>query len=454
MRGRLQKIISSHGIASRRRAEALIVAGRVCVNGEIAGLGQSADLNVDKITVDGIAIGAPADPVYIMLNKPCGFLTTTYDERGRKTVMSLIGDIGTRVYPVGRLDLDTEGLLLFTNDGHFANIIMHPSGNTSKTYEITVDIESEVAAKRLSREFVIDGAKVKAQGVWAKKTTNDNVVVITIAEGRNRQIRKMCSECNIKVIHLVRTSIGFLSINKLKTGQWRHLTSEEVHKFMPNKNIAIDGPAGSGKSSLAKRVAKHFNLIYVDTGALYRTIALYIFRKGISSKNTHAIVSVLPEISVMIKHDDSGNQRMLLCDEDVTDLIRTPEVSLLASDVSAIPEVRDFLFDLQRNIAATKDVVMDGRDIGTVILPDAAVKIFITASVQERARRRFLELEEKGSSISYDDVLSQMISRDKQDSERDIAPLVAAEDAITLDTSELDFEQSFEALCSLIKDKI
>ena len=220
---------------------------------------------------------------------------------------------------------------------------------------------------------------------------------------------------------------------------------------MENKSIALDGPAGSGKSTLAKRVAEHFGLVYVDTGALYRSIGLFVLRSGISSKDEESIIASLPKISVEMEYDAEGVQRMILCGDDVTDDIRLPEVSVYASDVSAIPKVRDFLLSMQRNMAKKYDVIMDGRDIGTVILPCAGLKIFITADVDARAKRRYTELVERGVKTTYDDVLREMKLRDKNDSERATAPLKPADDGVILDTTELDLEQSFEAICRLVE---
>ena len=219
------------------------------------------------------------------------------------------------------------------------------------------------------------------------------------------------------------------------------------------KSVALDGPSGAGKSTLAKRVAEHFGFIYVDTGALYRCVGLFVLRNNVSSKDELGICALLSRIELEMKYDMAGTQRMLLNGEDVTDAIRQPEVSTYASDVSAIPRVRTFLLSMQRDMADKYDVVMDGRDIGTVVLPSAGLKIFITADAEARAKRRHLELQEKGFDTTLDEVLTEMNSRDKNDSERAIAPLKAAEDAVTLDTTDLNLDESFMALCKLISGK-
>ena len=223
---------------------------------------------------------------------------------------------------------------------------------------------------------------------------------------------------------------------------------------MERCSVAIDGPAGAGKSTLARKAAKHFGLIYVDTGALYRCVGLYALRNGVSSSDEAAVCNLLPEIKLEMKYNDRGVQRMLLCGEDVTDAIRLPEVSKYASDVSAMQPVRDFLLFMQRDIPSRHNVIMDGRDIGTVIMPDAGLKVFLTAAPRTRAHRRFLELKEKGVDTSFDKVLTEMNSRDKNDSERSAAPLRAAEDAVILDTTELDLEESFSAICDLIAGRL
>ena len=216
--------------------------------------------------------------------------------------------------------------------------------------------------------------------------------------------------------------------------------------------IAIDGPGGAGKSTVAKSVAKELGIIYVDTGALYRTIGLYMMNNGIDPKDAPNVAAALPNFKLELKFVD-GKQTVLLDGEDVGDRIRTPEASMAASAVSAIKEVREYLLETQRSIAAKNSVIMDGRDIGTVILPDAEVKIFLTASPEARAKRRHKELLAKGQNVSYEQVYTEMVERDKNDSTRDIAPCVQAEDAVLLDNSNLDFEGTVNAVLEIVKKK-
>lgn len=216
--------------------------------------------------------------------------------------------------------------------------------------------------------------------------------------------------------------------------------------------VAIDGPAGAGKSTIARAAAKALGFIYVDTGALYRSIGLNAIRNDVDLADANAIENSLEGMKVELAFDTQGAQIVLLNGEDVSSLIRTPEVSMSASKVSAVPKVRAFLLDLQRNMAKTQSVIMDGRDIGTVVLPNADVKIFLTASPEIRAKRRYDELIEKGQEVKYEDVLADVIERDYNDSHREIAPLKPAEDSKLADTSGLTLEESIELIINIIKE--
>ncbi len=218
--------------------------------------------------------------------------------------------------------------------------------------------------------------------------------------------------------------------------------------------IAIDGPSGAGKSSLARRCAAAFDFIYVDTGAIYRTVGLAALRRGIDRRDEETVKALLPELAIEMRYNETGEQRMYLNGEDVSREIRLPEISICASDVSALPAVRAFLLDMQRKMAREHNVIMDGRDIGTVVLPDAELKIFLTASAEARAERRLKELQAKGVRASFEGVLRDIQYRDEQDSNRAAAPLRAAEDAVTVDTTEIDFEESFRLLCSVIRERL
>ena len=217
--------------------------------------------------------------------------------------------------------------------------------------------------------------------------------------------------------------------------------------------VAIDGPAGAGKSSVAKAAAKELGFVYVDTGAIYRTIALYVLRQGVAPQDAAGVEGLLPQIEIGMEYTDQG-QKMILNGEDVTGLIRTPEVSMATSTCSAIPAVRAFLLQLQRDLAEKNNVLMDGRDIGTVVLPHAQLKVFLTASPQERARRRVLQLEESGRKADYEAILRDIQQREYQDSHRETAPLRPAEDSVLVDTSGVTFEESVRRLVELVRERL
>lgn len=219
-------------------------------------------------------------------------------------------------------------------------------------------------------------------------------------------------------------------------------------------SVAVDGPSGAGKSTLAKALAAELGILYVDTGALYRTIGVYMSRHGIDSGDSAAVIAALPQLHIAMRYDDEGLQRMELNGEDVTAAIRLPEVSMYASAVSAIPEVRDYLLELQRSFARKSSVIMDGRDIGTVVLPNAQVKIFLQAAVEIRAHRREKELRERGTPRPFEQVLAEMKERDYNDTHRATAPLRPAEDAVVVDTGELNFQESFERLLEIIRERV
>lgn len=217
--------------------------------------------------------------------------------------------------------------------------------------------------------------------------------------------------------------------------------------------VAIDGPSGAGKSTIARKCAETFGFLYVDTGAIYRTVGLAARRRGIDPRDTKAVTDMLPALDIELFHANDGLQHMRLNGDDVTSEIRLPEISLYASHISAHPEVRAYLMEMQRGLSRTHNVIMDGRDIGTVVLPDAQLKIFLTASSRARAERRLLELQQKGQNVSFEEVLRDIELRDKNDSERAAAPLRAAEDAVLVDTTELSFAESCEKIAGLIKER-
>lgn len=233
MKERIQKLIAARGIASRRAAEQMILDGRVTCNGTICTLGQTADPDVDHILIDGKPLPETQKHVYIMLNKPKGYVTTVSDEKGRKNVVQLVAECGSRVYPVGRLDMDSEGLLLLTNDGYFANRVMHPKHEINKTYAVTVTGYCEENLKRLGRRITLDGYRIQKPDVTVISVDQASAQLeITIHEGRNRQVRRMCAAAGMRVKRLIRIQEGTLSLGDLSAGQWRYLTPKEIEMII------------------------------------------------------------------------------------------------------------------------------------------------------------------------------------------------------------------------------
>ena len=230
MTERLQKILASRGVASRRKAEEMITQGRVTCNGQLAHLGDSADPDTDEILLDGKPLPSHNNHVYIMLNKPRGFVTTLSDEKGRRNVAELVADCGTRVYPVGRLDMDSEGLLLFTNDGDFANMLMHPRHEIEKTYKVLVNGYKPGSEELLRRPITLDGYTIRPPKVVLHSEKGDSAIfLVTIHEGRNRQVRRMCQAAGMSVVRLRRIAEDNLELGDLPLGKWRHLTTDEVN---------------------------------------------------------------------------------------------------------------------------------------------------------------------------------------------------------------------------------
>ena len=229
MKERIQKILSARGVASRRKAEEMILAGRVCCNGSVCALGDTADPEVDRITIDGNPLPQPGERIYIMLHKPRGYVTTLSDEKGRKNVTELVTDCGQRVYPVGRLDMDSEGLLLLTNDGDFANALMHPRHQVDKCYRVTVTGYTEDGFAALCQPVTLDGYTIRKPEVACIRASGTNAeLLVTIHEGRNRQVRRMCAMAGMEVRRLIRIREGSLVLGELPPGAWRYLTDREV----------------------------------------------------------------------------------------------------------------------------------------------------------------------------------------------------------------------------------
>jgi len=459
---RLQKVLAQAGVASRRACEELIRQGRVQVNGQVVTeLGTKVDPNLDEISVDGAPISGPVKKVYLILNKPPGYISTVHDPWGRPTVLDLIPHQG-RLYPVGRLDAESEGLLLLTNDGELTHLLTHPRYEHEKEYLVLVkghptdavlsqlrrgvDLEEgRTAPAKVSRTSQKEGLETPPGTTWLR---------IVIHEGRKRQIRRMCAAVGHPVQRLIRVRMGPIKLGNLPIGGHRPLSAKEVRRLrLPDKaeqaltkpsTIAIDGPAAAGKSTIAGLLAEHLGYTYLDTGVMYRAVTWVALERGLDIADEETITALARKIKIDVTRPtvEDGRQYTVHADgTDVTWQIRRPEVDANVSPVSAYPGVRAALTTQQRRIGQKGAIVMVGRDIGTVVLPDADLKIYLDASVEERARRRYLEVRQRGQPAEYEKILGAMRRRDKIDSEREAAPLRPADDAIIVDTDGLSIEK-------------
>jgi cytidylate kinase len=490
---RLQKILAQAGLGSRRACEELIAAGRVTVDGRvITEPGTKVDSEAARIHVDGQPIAAQRFR-YIMLHKPAGYLSGPDPRAGYPSWLELV-QAPERLFAVGRLDVDSEGLLLLTNDGELANRLIHPRYEQPKTYLVQVEgVPNPRKIRRMQHGVMLDdGPTAPAQvellqeapfgergGRGAEKQTQRPTtrLKITIHEGRKRQLRRMVELLGHPALRVVRVGLGPLALGDLRPGKWRDLTADEVEalrRLVPPEEsadsvasperrresetlipstIAIDGPAASGKSTIGGRLARELGYLYFDTGVMYRAVTAVVLARGVPITN-EAAVTILAEqtrLDVLPPTVADGRDVTVLADGvDITWEIRKPEVERAVSPVSAYPGVRRALAAQQRRIGQGGRVVMVGRDIGTVVLPDADLKIYLDASLPERAHRRYLERLERGEQADPDKVLAEMRRRDQIDSRRKHSPLVAASDAIVIDSTKLTIEQVMALVRQLI----
>ena len=479
---RLQKILSNAGVASRRSAEAMIVAGRVAVNGKtVDTLGARADPDKDEITLDGTPVLRERYR-YVALNKPAGVLSTTRDDRGRPTVVSLVESPGATLHPVGRLDLESEGLIVLTNDGTLTELLTHPRHEVRKEYLVAIDQPlGKRGRERLVRGVRHEGERLKADAVQvvspsgAPEQPDPRWLLVALHGGRKREIRRMLSVVGRRVVTLRRIRIGPLALGMLAPGESRDLSPEEVEALyeaatraatrprgsmspapdMKREHphpIAIDGPAASGKSTLARALVERFGYVLLDTGLMYRAVALAALRGEVPASDAATCAAIAREGGLTLAVADRET-RILLAEEDVTDLLRSPEVEASVSAYAAVAEVRRELVAQQRLFAAQRPCVLVGRDIGSVVLPKAPVKFYLHASEAVRARRRGEQAAEWGERQSASEASRDISGRDVTDSTRAASPLVVPEGAIEIDSGELDADAMIARAIAVIEEQ-
>lgn len=477
---RLQKLLAQAGVASRRGAEELIAAGRVAVNGEPARIGQSADPEVDRITLDGRPIGPAERLLHYAVHKPAGFVSSSRDERGRRSVVRLLRGareaVGTRLWPAGRLDVDSEGLLVLTNDGAWANRFLHPRYGVEREYAVLVErpphpdevvalldgvLLSDGPARLLSVRTEPPPGEVDPapdeRGTWLR---------VRVGEGRKREVRRILAAVHLRVLRLVRTRFGPLTLDGLRVGAWRGLAPDEVaaltgaapdgpaagamgpaRSAAPRLSVAIDGPSGSGKSTVGYALARRIGANFVDTGLMYRALTLAALERGADVEDPAALGQLARETRIEVRRprpeETDRRETVLLDGVDVTHEARTPRVDRAVSAVSRHAVVRDEMLEVQRAVAQEDDTVMVGRDIGTVVLPHATLKVFLVASPEVRAARRASQM---GRPDRIERYLAEIQERDAADSGRAVAPLRQAPDALVLDTGELGVEACVDAI--------
>lgn len=459
---RLNRFLAECGLGARRKVEDLIRSGRITVDGMPATEPGERVYPWQDVALDGVFLSR-IEKRYFIFNKPRGVVCAVADKYD-KTVFDLLDARMKRLglFPVGRLDKESEGLLLLTNDGDFAQKLAHPSGGVVKRYDIRLDRSLTASdIETWAKGAVVDGKWVKPISVgFLNGQGAKEWIRVCLREGRKRELRVMAEAHGFKVLKLVRTAIGKLEIHDLLPGEIREMNREEILEMTGIGGsrmklerqcqplvVTIDGPAGSGKSTVAKGAAARTGFRYLDTGKLYRAITLYLSDMGIPPVENESLIAALGNLELKLE-----GGRVLITGVDVTEKLHTPKVDGIVSLYSALPKVRERLLFLQRAQAGTPGLIADGRDMGSVVFPEAALKIFLTADARERAKRRFLEQSERGERVELEQVLSVVMARDRTDSTRTLAPLVIPPNAVIIDTTDKPAKEVVEEIVLLIKN--
>ncbi|CAN5760730.1 hypothetical protein BH23CHL7_BH23CHL7_04510 [soil metagenome] len=483
---RIQKVLADAGVASRRHAEALISAGRVAVDGAPATIGQRVDPATAQLTVDGRPIGAQVERVHLLLAKPAGVTSTVSDRHAARTVLDLVPPElrrAARLYPIGRLDRDSEGLLLLTNDGAWAQHVLHPRYRVEREYAAGLaaplsaeqlatlrrGVELEEGLATLSGLRRLDGDElarlVDSMGPSPAGLTWYRLV---LRQGWKRQVRRMFNTAGSSVVRLVRTRIGQLSLTGMRLSEVRRLSLAEVEQLaaspapvervaqdaavtaMRRVVVTIDGPGGSGKSTVGARVASRLGYRFCDTGLLYRGLTWLAVAEGAEYDDPNRLLPLVPRIE--LAPDSQERYVILLADgRDVTGELHTAEVDRQVSRVSRHEPVRAALLPIQRGLAAAGGIVMAGRDIGTVVLPDADIKIYLDVSIEERTRRRAHDRGVIGDAAAVAQIEQELRRRDGLDSNRAAAPLRVPDGAQVINTEHNTLDRTVDEVVALVE---
>ena len=452
---------SSHAPGSRRAggAEQLIADGRVRVNGRVAELGASADPAVDRIEVDGRALPRPSRATHLAVHKPPGFLSSAHDERGRRSVVSLVDAGEDRLWPAGRLDVESEGLMILTNDGDWANRVMHPRYGNEREYAALIspsptramlrqlrdgvtleDGPARLLAARFARPAAGGGSRAERGGRLARRPDRGGPQARGAAPLRRRRRPRRAPGADAdRPASPDRTAIGPVEAPSTVRGR-----GAGGRPALMATTVAIDGPSGAGKSTVGHALAQRIDANFVDTGLMYRALTLAALERGIALDDGPALAALVAGCRIEVERaspDQTDRLETVLLDgRDVTLDVRAPRVDRAVSAVSRHPEVRDAMVGVQRAAARRGSVVMVGRDIGTVILPDATLKVYLTADPEVRAARRAAEM---GRPERVDAYLEEIRRRDAADTGRAVAPLRVPDGALVLDTGELEWTSAW-----------
>jgi cytidylate kinase len=454
----------------------MVAAGRVSINGRVATLGERVDPNRDRIAVDGRAVGGPPEPVYIAVNKPAGVTSTVSDRHAEHTILELVPDDMLRrhgrVYPVGRLDRDSEGLLLLTNDGDWAQGMLHPRYEVEREYAVGLAAPLDARQQRALRTGVdLDEGRARVASLRPQTATETRRLEALVGRSRGalvwyravlrqgwkRQLRRMFGAIGAPVDRLVRVRVGSLRLDGLRSGAGRELSRAETERLArrpaartsPARGlvVSLDGPGSSGKSTVGAGAAVELGYRFLDTGVLYRALTWLGILRGVDHHDAPALAHLASELE-LTPDDRDQLRRVRVGGQDVTDALHSAEVDQAVSVVSAHPDVRGALLPVQRGLASDGRIIMAGRDIGSIVLPDADPKLYIDVSVEERARRRAEQRGFAAGTAEATEIEAELRERDRLDSSRAVAPLRVPEGAMIIRT---DGNTVDEAIAQVVK---